>query len=78
LLLGPGVANVEDALIIGKGFDVAGLGNVGKLHQPQHDYEAFSPFHGNTRSSRETFPKSAVRSNNYYEPGPEKITRWHK
>jgi hypothetical protein len=30
-----GVGNVQGALTIGKAFDITGVGNVGKLHQPQ-------------------------------------------
>jgi len=32
LLFGPGVGNVQDALTIGKAFDVTGVGNVEKLY----------------------------------------------
>ena len=51
LLFGPGVGNVQNALTIGKAFDVTGVGNVGKLYQPQKDYEALSPAHIATHTS---------------------------
>jgi hypothetical protein len=51
LLFGPGVGNVQDALTIGKTFDVTGVGNVEKLYQPQKDYEALSPAHIVTHTS---------------------------
>jgi hypothetical protein len=36
---------VQGALAVGKFFDAQGVGNLGKQHQPQGDYETLSPGH---------------------------------
>jgi hypothetical protein len=36
---------VQGALAIGKAFDAPGVGNMGKQHQSQSDYETLSPSH---------------------------------
>jgi hypothetical protein len=48
---------VQGALAIGKAFDVPGVGNVGKQHQPQKDYEALSPGHIATHTSQAISPE---------------------
>jgi len=44
-LLGSEVGNVQGALAIGKFFDAKGVGNLGKQHQSQNDYETLTPGH---------------------------------
>jgi hypothetical protein len=39
------VGYVQDALAIGKAFNIASLSNLGNQHQSQGDYEALYPDH---------------------------------